>query len=164
MKQKFEKLGIELETLLIKINNEQEILECRYRNSNQAIDAYLETFEDSDLYPKAVDLDLILKFYEHFVDNRIADKEVYHFILTLKKPMIQKQYLLHWIRHTYGLNCNQVCISSILPPNRNECMDIIETRLISLLCLFYDVTPTQLAHIQLCSIVSVKPNYCFKST
>ena len=165
LKQKFEWLGIKLETVLIKINNDNDVLQWRFSSISETIDSYIDTFDDTYLFPKATDLDLILQFYEDLGDNnRIAEKDIYVFILSLNKPMIQKQYLLHWIRHTYGLSCNQVCISSILPPSINDNQELIEIRLIALLCHFYDVSPKKLSSLQLCSIVSIKPLFCFRST
>ena len=63
------------------------------------------------------------------------------------------------------MNCNEVCISPINPPSSFEIeLDSIETKIIALLCLFYNTNPLKLSNLQLCSMIYVKPNFLFKSS
>jgi len=97
--------------------------------------------------------------------KNIESQLVYDFILSSKKPMLMKQYLISWLKNTFGLNCNEVWISPISPPNNlEEQIGSVETKLMALLCLFYDLKPLELAKMQLCSLIYVKPHFCFKSS
>ena len=161
-----EKLNLKLNDLTIKLNESNFYsLEWRYKDNEASIDNFLQKFESSILKPQSNNLSLIIEFHSLFRKyNKIESKSVYDFILSSQKPMIQKQYLIMWLKSTFGLNSNEVCISPINPPNCLECqLDSIETRLIALLWLFYDIKPIELSKIQLWSIVFVRPNYWFKS-
>ena len=86
------------------------------------------------------------------------------FVMNLQKAMEDKQMLAKWLNSVYGINLSQITTISLLPPNQFTNESMIELKLLSLLCLFYDLPPTSIIHkLQLYSIVYIKPNFALKS-
>ena len=164
--QNLEKLKIDLNNVKIWIKESNyRTLDSKHTDNEAAIDNFLVMFELSTLSPWPNNLSLIIEFHSFFwKSNKIESKSAYDFILSSHKPMIQKQYLIMWLKSIFGLSWTEVCISPINPPNwLEEQLESIETRLIALLWLFYNVKPIELSKIQLWAMTFVRPNYWFKS-
>lgn len=143
----------------------QQKLRCLFNDNNSAIEYFIKGFKTADLFPTLSQLEMIIDFH---VLNRyklsICDNSVKKFVLTSNRPMIEKQYFLQWMNEVYGLNLTSITTSSITQPKYMEDQDeILQIKLIALLCLFYNISPSEVLKLQLFSVVYLKPHFCFKS-
>jgi hypothetical protein len=144
---------------------QQPKLSCQFNENREAVEFYVKGFKTADLFPTFEQLSMIVDFH---TQNRyklsICETTVKKFVLQSKKSMVERQYFVQWMSEIYGLNLSSITMSSIAQPcvlddQNNE----IQTKLLSLLCLFYNCSPSALFSMQLFSVVYLKPNFCFKS-
>ena len=143
----------------------QQKLRCLFNDNNSAIEYFIKGFKTADLFPTLSQLQMIIDFHNlNRYKLSICDNSVKKFVLTSTKPMIEKQYFLQWMNEVYGLNLTSITTSSITQPKYMEDQDeVIQIKLVALLCLFYNVTPSEVLKLQLYSVVYLKPHFCFKS-
>ena len=140
-------------------------LKCLFNTNAEAVEHYVKGFKAPELFPTFEQLQMIVDFHaSNKYKLSICENSVKKFVLKRKNPMIEKQYFIQWITEVFGLNLSSILMSSISDPGCLEGQnDIVQIKLMALLCLFYDMTPEDLMKIQLFSVVYLKPNFCFKS-
>ena len=138
---------------------------CLFSNNKSAIDFFIKEFKYSNILPRFEQLQLVILF--HLINqfsSVICESSIIRFILSARRPMIEKQYFAMWINEIYGVNLASISTSSITQPNYlEENEEIIQIRLIALICLFYNIKPTQISSLQLSSIFYAKPHFWIKS-
>ncbi|CAI2375730.1 unnamed protein product [Moneuplotes crassus] len=134
----------------------------RWESSNvEAIEHFLKGFNSIELYPTLNQLKLILEFHSNV--TTISLESVREFLFNRKSKMIERQYFAKWISSIFGLNLSSLKMASIEVPENIEDYGELLIKLMGLLCLFYDLKPQELMKLQMCSIVYLKPHFCFKS-
>lgn len=108
---------------------------------------------------------MIINFHQ---DNRynpsLCDNAIKRYVLSQRKTMLEKQYFVQWLTEVFAINFSSILTASISDPGYlNNQSEVVQTKLMALLCLFYSLTPKDLMNIQLSSVVYLKPNFCFKS-
>ena len=163
----FQSLGINLTKLTIgwRTMNEGNIMKWLYKDNKSAIESFTKWFKSNHKLPTYEQLQLVILFHlANQYNSMICESSIFKFILSARRPMIEKQYLALWINIAYGVNLASITTSSINQPNYlEESEDIIQIRLIALICLFYNIKPTQISSLQLNSIVYIKPHFWLKS-
>lgn len=111
----FEKLGLNLSELTIMLKESNYLKNaCVHSSSKDAIDVFWSKFKLSSMNHKPEDLKLIIEFHTAFMGrDNLNSQDVYDFILSCPKPIIEKQYLILWLKCTFRMNCNEVGISPI---------------------------------------------------
>lgn len=163
----FEDSNIKLNSLNLGSNQfmQQNKLTCQFSENREAVEFYVKGFKTANLFPTFEQLSMIVDFHKQ---NRytltLSESNVKRFILESGKSMIERQYFAKWMSEIYGLNLSSITMSSITNPCLLDSQNSeIQTKLLSLLCLFYNCPPTSLFSMQLFSVVYLKPNFCFKS-
>ena len=163
----FENKGIRLNSLNIGCNDKlyQQKSKCLFDNNQEAIEYFIKGFKTADMFPTLDQLSMIIEFHQ---ENRfkfsICENTIKKYVLAQRKPMIEKQYFIQWMTEIFGLNFSSILSSPIDDPGcLEDHSDFVQIRLMALLCLFYNSTPSELMDMQLFSVVYLKPNFCFKS-
>ena len=166
--ESFNTLWIDVTKLSIcwKSSTEQKQYNWLYSDNKAAINSFIGDFKCSDYFPTLDQIDLIILFHQiNQFNSTIWENSISKYILCARRPMLEKQYFIKWISDVYGVNLRHLIISSISQPsNLDSNQDILQIRLAALLCLFYNIKPSEISEIQLYSIVYIKPNYWLRSS
>ncbi|CAI2385245.1 unnamed protein product [Moneuplotes crassus] len=110
-----EKLGLNLSELTIMLKESNYLKNaCAHSSNKDAIDMFLSKLRSNSMHHKPEDLKLIIEFHTAFMGrDNLNSQDVYDFILSCPKPIIEKQYLILWLKCTFRMNCNEVGISPI---------------------------------------------------
>lgn len=159
----FEKYHINLNKIKIDCGKD-DLRGCMFDTNQKAVEFFIQNFKSPNTFPAFDQLDLIIQFHKSAQYRAgITFDFAKTFILNSQKPMIEKQYLSAWLQDIYNINLSCITMCSISPPNMTTPESLIQSRLIGLLCLFYNLSPIEVTELQLFSVVYVKPYYCFKS-
>jgi len=119
----FDEKDIRLNSLNIGCGEQlyQPKLKCLFSDNPSAIESFIKGYKAPDLFPTFSQLQMIIDFH---TANRyklsICENSVKNFVLTTKRPMIEKQYFSQWISEIYGLNMSSITTSSITQPRYME--------------------------------------------
>lgn len=140
-------------------------LTCVFDDNQTAVESFIKGFKTADLFPAFEQLQMIVEFH---AKNRyklsICQNAIKKYILNTRKPIIEKQYFALWMKEVYGLSLDEITTPSISQPTLFEDKEsVIQTKLFALVCLFYNLQPSDVFNLQLYTVVYLKPYFCFKS-